>query len=180
VPKLRQVKPDAILVMDNLRPHHATEVRELLDQAWNWTAVPAAILTRVQSDILRQAQDEEVWAKVEERLKAKAARTPEALEAELKPVLDPSPQRMPNAGSGTLAMPDTDLKSALAMSYTDPKPALASLIRVDPLRECTISALKGRDCALEIWIKPLSPFQYTPPVPLRSLLCEGISVPIGG
>ena len=24
VPKLRQVKPDAILVMDNLRPHHAT------------------------------------------------------------------------------------------------------------------------------------------------------------
>jgi hypothetical protein len=33
VPKLQQVKPDAILVMDNLRPHHATEVRDLLDQA---------------------------------------------------------------------------------------------------------------------------------------------------
>ena len=33
VPKLQQVKPDAILVMDNLRPHHATEVRDLLAQA---------------------------------------------------------------------------------------------------------------------------------------------------
>jgi hypothetical protein len=33
VPKLRQVKPDAILVMDNLRPHRATEVREMLAQA---------------------------------------------------------------------------------------------------------------------------------------------------
>jgi transposase len=32
VPKLLQVKPDAILVMDNLRPHHATQVRELLAQ----------------------------------------------------------------------------------------------------------------------------------------------------
>ena len=30
VPKLRQVKPDAILVLDNLRPHRATEVRNLL------------------------------------------------------------------------------------------------------------------------------------------------------
>ncbi len=29
VPKLRQGKPDAILVMDNLRPHRATEVGEL-------------------------------------------------------------------------------------------------------------------------------------------------------
>jgi hypothetical protein len=33
VPKLRQIKPDAILVMDNVRPHHAKEVRELLDRA---------------------------------------------------------------------------------------------------------------------------------------------------
>jgi hypothetical protein len=33
VPKLRQVKPDAILVLDNLRPHRATEVRNLLAPA---------------------------------------------------------------------------------------------------------------------------------------------------
>jgi hypothetical protein len=33
VPKLRQVKPHAILVMDNLRPHRATEVGELLARA---------------------------------------------------------------------------------------------------------------------------------------------------
>ncbi len=33
VPKLRQMKPDAILVMDNLRPHRATKVGELLEQA---------------------------------------------------------------------------------------------------------------------------------------------------
>jgi transposase len=31
---------------------------------------------------------EQAWAKMEERLKAKAARTLEALEAELKPALD--------------------------------------------------------------------------------------------
>ncbi len=33
VPKPQRVKPDAILVMDNLRPHRATEVRELLARA---------------------------------------------------------------------------------------------------------------------------------------------------
>ena len=31
--KLQHVKQGPILVLDNLRPHHATEVRELLDQA---------------------------------------------------------------------------------------------------------------------------------------------------
>jgi transposase len=33
VPALKRTKPDAVLVMDNLRPHHATEVQELLDRA---------------------------------------------------------------------------------------------------------------------------------------------------
>jgi transposase len=32
-PNLRQVEPDAVLVIDNLRPHHATQVRQLLDEA---------------------------------------------------------------------------------------------------------------------------------------------------
>ena len=33
VPALKRTRPDAILVMDNLRPHHATEVGELLARA---------------------------------------------------------------------------------------------------------------------------------------------------
>ena len=33
VSKLRQVEPDAVLVIDNLRPHHAPQVRQLLDEA---------------------------------------------------------------------------------------------------------------------------------------------------
>src|ERR671912_689529 len=81
VPKLRQVKPDAILVMDNLRLHHATEVIELLAQA----GIELLYLPRYSPEFnpLEQA-----WAKVKERLKAKAARSLEALEAELKPALN--------------------------------------------------------------------------------------------
>ncbi|GEO19452.1 IS630 family transposase [Microvirga aerophila] len=81
VPKLRQVKPDAILVMDNLRPHHATEVSELLAQA----GIGLLYLPRYSPEF---NPIEQAWAKVKERLKAKAARTLEALEAELKPALD--------------------------------------------------------------------------------------------
>jgi transposase len=81
VPKLQQVKPDAILVMDNLRPHHATEVRDLLAQA----GIGLMYLPRYSPEF---NPIEQAWAKMKERLKAKAARTLEALEAELKPALD--------------------------------------------------------------------------------------------
>jgi transposase len=81
VPKLRQVKPDAILVMDNLRPHHATQVRDLLAQA----GIGLLYLPRYSPEF---NPIEQAWAKMKERLKAKAARTLEALEAELKPALD--------------------------------------------------------------------------------------------
>jgi transposase len=81
VPKLRQVKPDAILVMDNLRPHHATEVRELLNPA----GIELMYLPRYSPEF---NPIEPAWAKMTERLKAKAARSLEALEAELKPALD--------------------------------------------------------------------------------------------
>jgi transposase len=81
VPKLRQVKPDAILVMDNLRPHHATEVRELLARA----GIGLLYLPRYSPEF---NPIEQAWAKMKERLKDKAARTLEALEAELKPALD--------------------------------------------------------------------------------------------
>jgi transposase len=75
------MKPDAILVMDNLRPHRATEVGELLDQA----GIGLVYLPRYSPEF---NPIEQAWAKVKERLKEKAARSLEALEAELKPALD--------------------------------------------------------------------------------------------
>jgi hypothetical protein len=33
VPELQRQKPDAVLVMDNLRPHHATAVAKTLERA---------------------------------------------------------------------------------------------------------------------------------------------------
>ena len=81
VPKLQQVKPDAILVMDNLRPHRATEVQDLLARA----GVGLVYLPRSSPEY---NPIEQAWAKMKERLKAKAARSLEALEAELKPALD--------------------------------------------------------------------------------------------
>jgi transposase len=81
VPKLRQLKPDAILVMDNLRPHRATAVQELLAQA----GIGLIHLPRYSPEF---NPIEHAWAKVKERLKTKAARTLEALEGELKPALD--------------------------------------------------------------------------------------------
>lgn len=80
-PKLRQVKPDAILVMDNLRPHRATEVSELLNQA----GIGLVDLPRYSPEF---NPIEQAWAKMKERLKAKAVRSLEALEAELKPALE--------------------------------------------------------------------------------------------
>jgi transposase len=81
VPALKRKRPDAILVMDNLRPHHATEVRDLLEQA----GIRLLYLPRYSPEL---NPIEQAWAKVKERLKAKAPRTLETLEAELKPALD--------------------------------------------------------------------------------------------
>jgi transposase len=81
VPKLQPVKPNAILVMDNLRPHHATEVGELLARA-------GIGLLDLPRDSPAFNPIEHAWAKMKEPLKAKAPRSLEALEAELKPALD--------------------------------------------------------------------------------------------
>jgi transposase len=81
VPALKRTWPDAILVMDNLRPHRATEVGELLARA----GIGPLYLPRYPPEL---NLIEQAWAKMKERLKAKAARSPEALEAELKPALD--------------------------------------------------------------------------------------------
>jgi transposase len=81
VPALKRTRPDAILVMDNLRPHRATEGGELLAKA----GIGLLYLPRYSPEF---NPIEQAWAKMKERLKAKAARTLEALEAELKPALD--------------------------------------------------------------------------------------------
>ena len=68
-------------MLGNLRPHHATEVQELLDRA----GIGLLYLPRYSPEF---NPIEPAWGKMKEQLKAKAARTLEALEAELKPALD--------------------------------------------------------------------------------------------
>ncbi|MBQ0819952.1 IS630 family transposase [Microvirga sp. HBU67558] len=74
---LKGTKPDAILAMDNLRPHHATEVRDLL----NHPGIGLMYLPRYSPEF---NPIEPAWAKMNERLKTKAERSLETLEAELK------------------------------------------------------------------------------------------------
>src|SRR5829696_5858971 len=107
VPALKRTKPDAILVMDNLRPHHAKEVREMLARA----GIGLLYLPRYSPEF---NPIEHAWAKMKERLKAKAARSLEAL-ADLNPPSTVSRPRTPKAGSGMPAMLYTDPKSALAL-----------------------------------------------------------------
>ena len=81
VPKLQRVKPYAVLIMDNLRLHRATNAGELLDQA----GIERIYLPRYSPEL---NPIEHAWSKVTTRLKAKAVWTLDALEAELKPALD--------------------------------------------------------------------------------------------
>ncbi|MFC4171381.1 transposase [Microvirga sp. GCM10011540] len=54
--------------MDNLRPHHATEVRDLLNRA----GIGLLYLPRYSPEF---NPNEPAWGKMKEQLKAKAART---------------------------------------------------------------------------------------------------------
>ena len=81
VPELRRRKLDAVLVMDNLRPHHAMAVAETLERAH----LGLLYLPRYSPDL---SPIEPGWSKVKTRLRAKAARTTEALDEELRPALD--------------------------------------------------------------------------------------------
>lgn len=81
LPALRQVKPEAGLVMDNLSAHKARAVRERLDRSeFSYRYLPS------YSPDLNPI--EPAWAKVKGRLRAVAARTAEALHAALGPALD--------------------------------------------------------------------------------------------
>ena len=81
LPVLRQRKPDAVLVMDNLRPHKTPEVQAVLDGS----GFPYRYLPSYSPDL---SPIEPGWAKVKSYLRRVAARTVEALEQALAPALD--------------------------------------------------------------------------------------------
>ncbi len=81
LPVLRERKPDAVLVMDNLRPHKTPDVQAVLDGS----GFPYRYLPAYSPDL---SPIEPGWAKVKSYLRRVAARTVEALEQALAPALD--------------------------------------------------------------------------------------------
>ena len=81
LPELRRVKPDAVLVMDNLGAHKAEPVRELLAAS----GFAYRYLPRYSPDL---NPIEPAWAKVKSLLRKAAARTVDGLHAALGPALD--------------------------------------------------------------------------------------------
>jgi transposase len=81
LPELRRVKPDAVLIMDNLAAHKAEAVRALLDgSGFTYRYLPP------YSPDLNPI--EMAWAKVKSLLRKTAARTVDHLHQALGPVLD--------------------------------------------------------------------------------------------
>ena len=81
LPKLRRTKPDAVLVLDNLRAHKTAAVRRLLDRSgFLYRHLPA------YSPDLNPI--EPAWSKLKAELRRVAARTAEALHQALGPALD--------------------------------------------------------------------------------------------
>ena len=81
LPVLRQDKPDAVLVMDNLRAHKTPAVQAVLDgSGFAYRHMPS--YSPGLSPI------EPAWAKVKSYLRRVAARTVKALEQALGPALD--------------------------------------------------------------------------------------------
>jgi transposase len=81
LPVLRERKPDAVLVMDNLRPHKTPEVQAVLDGsgfAYRYLPPYSPDLSPIEPG----------WAKVKSYLRRVAARTVEALQQALAPALD--------------------------------------------------------------------------------------------
>ena len=78
IPVLVERKPGATVVMDNLRAHHAPAVEPMLKAA----GLQLLYLPRYAPD---PSPIEPGWAKLKERLRAKAARDLPSLEAELGP-----------------------------------------------------------------------------------------------
>ncbi len=81
LPELRRTKPDAVLVLDNLRAHKTAAVRKLLDCAgFLYRYLPA-----YSPDL---SPIEPAWSKLKAELRRVAARTTEALHQALGPALD--------------------------------------------------------------------------------------------
>jgi transposase len=81
LPALRRSKPDAVLVLDNLRAHKTAAVRRLLDHSgFLYRYLPA-----YSPDL---SPIEPAWAKLKAELRRIAARTAEALHQALGPALD--------------------------------------------------------------------------------------------
>ena len=81
LPELRHAKPDAVLVMDNLRAHKAPQVRALLDRSgfvYRYLPAYSPDLTPI----------EPAWAKVKAELRRVAARTIIALHEAIGPALN--------------------------------------------------------------------------------------------
>ena len=81
LPALRERKPDAVLVMDNLGAHKTPEVRELLDGS----GFPYRYLPSYSPDL---SPIEPAWAQVKAELRRVAARGEDALHQALGPALD--------------------------------------------------------------------------------------------
>ena len=81
LPELRRVKPDAVLVMDNLNAHKTAAVHALLDgSGFTYRYLPS------YSPDLNPI--ELAWAKVKTGLRKAAGRTVDGLHAALGPTLD--------------------------------------------------------------------------------------------
>lgn len=81
LPTVRQDKPDAVLVMDNLPAHKTPEVQAVLDRsgfAYRYMPSYSPDLSPIEPG----------WAKVKSYLRRVAARTVKALEQALAPALD--------------------------------------------------------------------------------------------
>ena len=81
LPALRERKPDAVPVMDNLRAHKTPKVRELLDGS----GFPYRYLPSYSPDL---SPIEPAWAQVKAELRRVAARDEDALHRALGPALD--------------------------------------------------------------------------------------------
>ena len=81
LPALRERKPDAVLVMDNLGAHKTPEVRELLDGS----GFPYRYLPSYSPDM---SPIEPAWAQVKAELRRVTARDKDALQQALGPALD--------------------------------------------------------------------------------------------
>jgi transposase len=80
LPELRRTKPDAVLVLDNLRAHKTRAVRKLLDRS----GFPYRYLPSYSPDL---SPIEPAWAKLKAELRRVAARTAEMLHQALGPAL---------------------------------------------------------------------------------------------